>query len=469
MTGKEARKPSYEELWDLVTRLQRENDALRAENEKLRRRLEQLERESKRQAAPFSKNDPLAEPKRPGRKSGPDYGRKSFRKVPPRVDEVHKAALPGCCPCCGGELEFLELKRQFQAEIPRKVVRRQFNVEIGRCRRCRQRVQGRHPLQTSDALGAAASQLGSDAQALVAELKNEVGLPYGKITRLFQVAFGISLSRGGAAQVVLRAAKRCEDVYEQLLVVVRKSPVVYPDETGWRVGGLLAWLWTFVSEDASVYLIRESRGGDVPEEVLGAEYSGIIGHDGWSPYDNFVQARHQQCLAHLLRRAKELLEVSSRGAVRFPRQLKALLQDALELRDRRDAREISPHGLAVATGRLESRLGRLLRWTRYNEANERFAKHIHRHRDQIFTFLKHPEIEATNWPAEQSLRPPITTRKVWGGNRTWAGAHAQEILCSILRTCAQQGRNGVDFLSRMLCADSAKRRPRLHLPIPAPG
>lgn len=469
MTGKEAGELSREELLEVVRRLLRENEALREENDKLRRRVEQLEREAKRQAAPFSKNEPVAEPKRPGRKPGPDYGRKAFRARPPRVDEIYDAPLPVGCPCCGGEIEFLKIEEQFQAEIPRRVIWRKFNVHIGRCRRCRWRVQGRHALQTSQALGAAASQLGPDAQALVVQLKNEAGVPYGKITRLFQVAFGICLSRGGASQIVLRAAARCGELYQKLLLVVRKSLVVYPDETGWRVGGILRWLWTFVTEHVTVYLIRGSRGSDVIEEVLTAQYAGIIGHDGWAPYDNLREALHQQCLRHLLQRCRELLEVATRGAVRFPLQAKAVLQDALSLRDRRDAGEISAHGLAVAKGRLETRLDRLLTWTRANEANERFAKHLHNHRDQLFTFLEHPGVEATNWPAEQALRPPITTRKVWGGNRTWVGAHAQEILCSVLRTCGQQGRNGIEFLSRMLRADSPRRRPRLYLPALDPG
>ena len=387
MSEKEEKKPSYDELLEENRRVRRENESLRQELERLRLLVERLQRELKRQAAPFSKKDPETQPKKPGRKPGLRYGRKGFRKPPSRVDEVYEAKLPEACPDCGEGIEFLTIRSQYQAEIPRRVIWRRFNVHVGYCSCCGRRVQGRHPLQTSDALGAASSQIGADAQALVVQLKSEVGLPYGKITRLFNVAFGISLTRGGAAQVVLRAAERCKDVYKKLVLAVRQSPVVYPDETGWRVGGRLRWLWTFVSAHATVYLIRPSRGGDVAEEVLGGEYAGIIGHDGWSPYDNFLSALHQQCLAHLLRRCHELLEVATRGAVRFPREIKDLLLNALALRDRRDAGQISRHGLTVATGRLESHLDRLLEWKRPNAPNERFAKHIHNHRDQIFTFL----------------------------------------------------------------------------------
>ena len=58
----------------------------------------------------------------------------------------------------------------------------------------------RHALQTSDAVGAAASQLGPDAQAAVVELNKQAGLSHGKVTQVLDKLFGIQLSRGGSAQ-----------------------------------------------------------------------------------------------------------------------------------------------------------------------------------------------------------------------------------------------------------------------------
>jgi transposase len=461
MAGEETKGPSYDELLELNQRLGRENADLRKEIAKLRKIIEGLEQAAKRQAAPFSKGKPKPDPQKCGRKPGDKYGTKAFRKPPSTVEVIHRASLPEACPHCKGDIEFVELQHQFQVEVPRRPIHRRFDIEVGRCECCGRRIQGRHPLQTSDALGAAANQIGPEAQAMAVHLVKSLGLTHGKLARFFQCAFGISLSRGGSAKIMLRAAARCEDAYRSILVVVRKSPTVYPDETGWKVGGLLEWLWTFVSESATAYLIRPSRGFEVPEEVLGADFAGTIGHDGWAPYDQFHLATHQQCLAHLLRRCRHLLEVASRGAVRFPRQVKTLLQDALHLRDRRDDGELSSHGLAVATGRLESRLNRLLTWTKSNRVNERLAKHLDAHRDQLFTFPRHPGVEATNWPAEQSIRPAVVNRKVWGGNRTEDGARAQEILASVLRTCAQRGRDGIQFIDKTLRAKSPRHRPRL--------
>jgi hypothetical protein len=56
----------------------------------------------------------------------------------------------------------------------------------------------------------------------------------------------------------------------------------------------------------------------------------------------------------------------------------------------------------------------------------------------------------TNWRAELAIRFGVILRKVWGGSRTWAGARAQAVLMSVWRTCWQQGRSALDFLSQRL-------------------
>jgi transposase len=177
-----------------------------------------------------------------------------------------------------------------------------------------------------------------------------------------------------------------------------------------------------------------------------------MGHDGWKPYDFFEKARHQQCLSHLLNRCGNLLLEATRGAVRFPRKAEMILQDALSLRDRRDEKTISPHGVRVATGRLSARLDRLTARRFTHPGNRRLARFLLRHRDSIFTFLKVPGIEAANWKAEQAIRPAVVNRKVWGGNRTPWGAHVQERVISVIRTCYQQRLEPLVFLSRTLRA-----------------
>src|SRR6266516_6289631 len=109
-----------EELQQLraqFAQLRQENERLRQDNERLQRELgqaradlEQARRQSKRQAAPFSKGPPKAQPKRPERKAGTAHGRHGHR-LPPRpdqVDEVLEAPLPDACPHCGGAVSETE-------------------------------------------------------------------------------------------------------------------------------------------------------------------------------------------------------------------------------------------------------------------------------------------------------------------------------------------------------------------------
>jgi len=127
-------------------------------------------------------------------------------------------------------------------------------------------------------------------------------------------------------------------------------------------------------------------------------------HDGWSPYDQFEDARHQQFLDHLLRRADEMAAMATRGAICFPRRVAELLRAGLDLRGRYVAGDISQHGLAVARGRLENQLSGLIFPPKANAANERLAQHLWAHRDELFAFLRQPGLDATNWRAELAIR-----------------------------------------------------------------
>lgn len=219
--------PSCRELLQRVAELE-------ARVTELTRRLGDAVRAGKRQAAPFRKGPPKPDPKTPGRKSGDAHGKHSHRPPPPpeQVAECHEAELPDACPHCRGRLVETGTADQFQTEIPRQPLVRKFRVHIGQCEACGKRTQGRHPLQTSDALGAAASQIGPDMQAAAALLHTQMGLSHGKVASIFRTLFGITLTRGASAQIDLRAAARLEPDYQLILGEVRSSKQIAADETG---------------------------------------------------------------------------------------------------------------------------------------------------------------------------------------------------------------------------------------------
>jgi transposase len=446
-----------ENIAEEMAQLRRENQELKAENERLRGLLEEALRASKRQAAPFSRHKPKAQPQKPGRKSGQKYGRRCRRPVPERVDEVVEVPLPAQCPRCGGCVEEWETVSQFQTEIPEpRVVRIEFRIHVGHCRCCRRRVQGRHGRQTSNAIGSAASQLGPRALALATQLNKGLGLTYGKTATVLEQAFGLRVSRGGLCQAMERVAEKAEPTYQALVEQVRGSPSVTPDETGWKVGGQLWWMWVFSTPQVTVYAIQPGRGFEQAARVLGTDFAGFLVRDGWAVYRRFLHALHQSCLAHLLRRCREMILVAGKREAEFPRSIQALLQQALQLRDRRQQEQISDRGVAVARGRLEARLDRSLQRCYRSSRNRRLANHLLRERDALFTFLNCPGLEATNWRAEQAIRPMVVARKVWGGNRTARGAQTQSILVSFLQTCRQQFQPVSSLLQSLLCSSQPK-------------
>lgn len=75
-----------------------------------------------------------------------------------------------------------------------------------------------------------------------------------------------------------------------------------------------------------------------------------------------------------------------------------------------------------------------------------------------------PRIEPTNRKAGQAIRPAVVNRKVWGGNRTPAGATPQGVLMSVFETCRRQALSVVDHVSRTLRWFGNRLLPRPLLP-----
>jgi len=437
--------------------------ALEAQNAELIRKLNESLRAGKRQAAPFRKGPPKAQPKTPGRKAGEQHGKHGHRPPPPpdQIHERHDAKLPDACPHCHeNALVETGTEEQFQTEIPRKPIHRKFTVHLGRCRCCGKPVQGRHELQTSDALGAAASQIGPDAQAAATILHTQMGLSHGKVATIFDSLFGIKLTRGASCQIGLRAATKLEPDYRLILDDVKASTMIVPDETGWRIGGQPAWLHVGVGDRATVYTIDSKRSAEVLERIIGRDWSGILTHDGFASYERFEQAIHQQCVGHALRRARDLLATAVGGAVHFPQRVIDLFTEAVHLRNDYHRGLVTLDHMENQREVFDDRLLKLAGVPRAVPAYQTFANHLMNHFEQWFAFVFEPKIEPTNWPAEQAIRPAVVNRKVWGGNRTEAGGKAQGVLMSVIETARRGARSVIDHIAGTLRAFGNSILPR---------
>jgi transposase len=438
------------ELERRIESLQKQLERALAEIERLRKQLEEALRANKRSAAPFAKGEPKSNPKPPGRKPGAAYGQRAARPVPNRVDEQINVPLPPRCQHCHGPVILKDTQPQYQEDIVRMTIIRRFDVEVGTCACCGRQAQGRHPLQTSDSLRVGEVQIGPEALSMAAVLNKELGLSHERTARVLELGYGLKWSRSGVCRALARLGNLAAPTYQQMQSALRQSPVVWLDDTGWRVAARAQNLRVLLSEEVTVYVIEPRRGYAEAAAILGEDYAGFLVHDGARCFYGFEQAFHQSCLQHLIRRCREMIQIASPAAARFPVAIATLLQQGLLLRDRYQEGAVSAHGLAVATGRLEAKLDRLLHRHFRCPENQKLAKHLRHEQPHLFTFLRCPGLHATNNFAERAIRLMAMTRKTWGGNRTANGARTQQILASVLRTCWQQGKSVFDQLVRLL-------------------
>ena len=287
---------------------------------------------------------------------------------------------------------------------------------------------------------------------MTAELKHADGMSYGAITKFLKGMSGLTVERSTLARGDERLADKLMPTYNQLILRLREKQVVYGDETGWRVGGKPAWLWAFDSEDITVYEIDPTRKHEVIERILTAKFKGVLKSDCFVAYDDedLAGIQKSKCLGHLIRRSRDIELVKSGRAVQFSKRVTQLLRAAIRLKACMS--QMTQHGYAVARGRLEAALDRLLAGNYSDKDNARLARLLLKQRHALFNFLDIPGCDATNNAAERAIRPAVIIRKTNGCNRTDRGKSTHKVIASVLRTCAKQGRN---FGSRCIIAGPA--------------
>lgn len=399
----------------------------------LQKELEQQTRAGKRQAAPFrrTKKKPPGEQQRPGRKPGHE---RDQRPPPEKVDRTLLAAAD-LCPACQVGLIDKTVHVQYQTDIPPvQPIVTQFNVEVGRCPCCGLRVQGTHPEQASQALGAAQHTLGPRATALAADFKYRLGLPFRKIADLFGGAFGLRCCAGGLSRLTARLATASRGLLDILKLQLPGRFVVHIDETSWWIGGSKAWLHALASEDIVVFQVGD-RSRNIALEILGRSFQGYVSCDGYAGYDAFATAR---CNAHPLRRIRDLLaaEATDRAALE---KIQQLLLGGLALRDRREAlTELGYRRLAT------QHKAKVHDWIAQHTAHAdqavgRLARHLRRYKTEFLRYLDDPRIPATNNQGESTLRFAVLLRKIGCCNRTPRGVQTFEVLSSLLATFRKRG------------------------------
>jgi hypothetical protein len=448
MSGSERGEDQIRDLEKEIDRLRAESRRLGEENERLRKQVEDLQAElqaSKRQAAPFSKGQRKANPKRPGRKAGQGHFR--YRPAPAEAmgGEIVEAAVPAVCPSCGGALAAETEEWASTTDLPVQplpVVTR-YRVPVCRCRQCGKRVRGTAPGLAADQFGATAHRVGPGVKAAAHALHYGAGVPVRKLPMVLKELTGITLTQGAMTQDALRRGETEVGArYQHLREGVRNAPVVNTDDTGWRVEGSTAHLMVFVSAQSTVYQIRARHRNEEVRELIPADYAGVMATDRGKSYDakEFGAVEQQKCLGHLQRNLTAVVQTKKGRAREFGLTLKGVFRQSMELHNRRS--HLSPADYQLQVQQIEETLtyhlrNRILK----DEDNQRLLNGIGMHQDRgnLLRFLRVEGLEPTNNRAERALRPAVIARKVSQCSKNHRGAEAFAAFVSVIQTATQAG------------------------------
>jgi len=288
---------------------------------------------------------------------------------------------------------------------------------------------------------------GKDVLAFANTLHFEHRVPYEHIANIFTHVFDIPMSTPTALDICNRVADKVSPKYEELNVLLKKSSVVNADETGSNQNGKPEWLWGFFTISLAFFVFFQQRGGEIVENVLGKNFKGIIGCDGWQTYKAYSEKHGvllQRCWAHLIREVKHVCEKDKdlKSAYIwikdiFERLKKARLLKRESLRRKKYAKLIEE----------------LDQWTQIYSSYRKMRKLVtlvQNGREYWFTCVLHPEIEPTNNRAERGIRKFVILEKIMGCLRSEQGKRTTQIMMSLFGTWRLQGLNPYKELRAIL-------------------
>jgi Transposase IS66 family len=249
--------------------------------------------------------------------------------------------------------------------------------------------------------------------------------------------------------MMIRLSKIMTPVYEEILMDVKGGTIIFADETGWRVKGVLWWLWIFANKRAAYYWPDRQRGSPVVEKILGTVFSGILVTDAWHAYMKIVCLK-QTCMAHIFRKIRKFRDAYPQyySIVCFYKKLRRILMDGERLQGNRQ--EIGEAVFSRRLNLLKERLDNLLAWQNPNEVLKEIIAKVARQKDYILTFVEHPNVPNHNNYGEYIIKKGVLKRKVSGGSMSEEGVRAYAVLQSIAQTCHLRKISFMAFLTSSL-------------------
>ncbi len=440
----------------LIEKLMAENKALKETIKALEEKIARLEKHSNNSSKPPSSD--IVKPKRPTvkgrrkkRKRGGQLGhRKCSRPAfePQEVDEVIEYEFNS--KDAAGLEPLNEWRVVQQVHLPEKM----YTVIEHRARKYLDPVTGKiHIAPIPDEI-LQGGLLGADMTAAIAFLKGGCHMSYTTIQQFFKELFELDISRGMLCKATQKVSQALNTPYQHLRACLPRESCLGIDETGHHDEGKLHWTWCFQTPAYSVFHINPSRGSEVLETVLGADFKGVIGADYWGAYRKYARlfkVRVQYCMAHLVREVRFLAEQRGKTLTRWGKQLLEWLKDLFKTLHRRDG--YTAKGFARRMAGIQHEFLRRMRRPPDHPLAKKLARRFRgKAAEDYFRFMTDPDVEPTNNGTEREIRHTVIDRRITQGTRSQAGMRWCERIWTTIATCKKQNRNVFDFIHQSLLA-----------------
>jgi len=438
--------------------LESENAALRKENKMLKNKISQIKQsyeklinELKRQIDNFRKmvfkeskkssssqgeseqegSDKDDLPAKAKRHRGGQKGHKGKgRKKPQQIDEQKRVFLTHC-PDCHNKLPRADtvcihvVEDIPSIEIIHAIVT-QYEIERQWCGTCKKEVKAKPPEVIPY------SKLGINILLLLLFMKYVLKTPIDGIVQFFSICYGIKISKGAIIDSLHRAKKWLGPKYEEIKEKIKQAAVKHADETGWRIEGINAWIWAFLTSNEVCYIIEESRGKAIPDNFFrGSPKKSVLVRDDYAAY-NKILMNHQSCWAHLLRKSND--EVQRNDASEEMKRLHQILKDMFAELSAIIAIPFNKKHRKFCYNKYKKVLTSIIKAPYRCDDAKRLQTRIKNQFTNLLTALLFKDVPLTNNLAERTLRPLVVTRKISGGSRSHNGANTHMINMSIIQS-----------------------------------
>ena len=245
--------------------------------------------------------------------------------------------------------------------------------------------------------------------------------------------------------------------YAELAAALPAQPHLGIDETPTKEATTKSWLWTFVAGMFTVFACRGTRAGTVLTEMLQDDGTGVVNCDRAKMY--WMLGRWQWCWAHLKRDFQALAD-SDDGVVKrlghdLLRPTRELFRQWSRYRDGTIGRVGLKRNLEPIRQEVE---GLLLRGCLSGHPQLiGMCRELYDHRQWLWTFLDHEDVEPTNKASERALRHAVIGRKLSFGTQSPGGSRFVETMLTVIETCRQQSRNVFEYVTAAVQAHYAQQ------------